>query len=258
MRKAEELSYQGAEAFEVVEGLAAYNLGGFTVVSLGCEVKDIGQALQGVVDLVCEFVRHGSLSDEACPLHEELLLTELADSDGGEVGEDLHDANVALVEGLFAVVREDVDGSACFVGLPGKHESIGDEGGCDSEDVEVARDGAGVLGASALETDAAPAGIVGEYCVIHAGIPASDGDPLVVRIFGAVLLLDADGRAVCAAELDGGLDQDLQDGLGLLDQGVGDAAHALGDYGDVACTHEPRSKCNIRLEVAYFQPGISR
>ncbi len=59
MREAEELPYQGAEAFEVVEGLASYDLGRFAVISLGCEVEDVGQALQGVVVVGCDFVCDG-------------------------------------------------------------------------------------------------------------------------------------------------------------------------------------------------------
>ena len=70
MREAQKFPYQGTEAFEIVEGLASDDLCRFAVISLGCQVEDIGQALQGVVDLVGEFVRHGGLSDEACSFHE--------------------------------------------------------------------------------------------------------------------------------------------------------------------------------------------
>jgi len=92
MRQVEKFFYQGAEAFQIAEGLSSYGLCRFAVMSFGCEVEDVGEALQGVVNLVREFVGHGGFGDEACSLHQELLLAHLADSDGSEVGEDLHDA----------------------------------------------------------------------------------------------------------------------------------------------------------------------
>ena len=242
MRQVKEFSYQGTQALKIVEGLASNFLCRFAVMSFGREIENVGQALQGIVDLVRELVRHGGFGDEACSLHQQLLLTKLPDSDGSEVGEDLHDAEVALVKCLLPTVRQDVDGAPCFVRLPGEHKAIGYEGRRDSEEVEVSLGGADMLGASAFQTYAAAAGIVREDGVEHARILAGNGDPMVVRIFRPILFFKADSRAVGAAELNGGLHQHLQDGLRILDQSVGNAAHSLRDNSDIARAFGSRSK----------------
>ncbi len=79
-----------------------------------------------VVDVVRERVGHGDLGQQARMAQQLLLLTDLADADGGEISENFHDPHVAPIKCRFPLVRQDVEGSASGVGLPGKHEAVGD------------------------------------------------------------------------------------------------------------------------------------
>src|SRR3984957_2553852 len=99
MGQAKEFPYQGAQAFQIAKRLTSDDLCRFTMISLRGQVEDIGQALQRVVNLVREFVRHRRLSNKGRPLHQQLLLTQLPNSHRSEICKNLHDADVALVEG---------------------------------------------------------------------------------------------------------------------------------------------------------------
>lgn len=235
----------------------SYGLCFFPMVSVGGEVEDIGEALQRVVDFVGKVIGHGSLGGGFGAFHKLLLLAHLAHTDGGEVSEDFHDVAVALIEGFFAGVGQDIDGPAHFIGLPGKHEAVGYGFSGHAELVEVALVGADALGTSTLEANAASAGMMRKDGVEQVGILAGDGDPMVIGIFGAVLFFEADGRAVGSAELNGGLHQHLQDSLRILNEGVSDAAHPLGDYCDAARARVPGSKGKVGLDVDNFQPCIT-
>ncbi len=145
---------------------------------------------------------------------------------GGEVGEGLHHAEIFHVEGLGALVGHDEDGALDAFDVPGKEEAVGDGRRLDAEEFEEFGEDANDLRTAALEADAAGAGVAGEHGVEEAGVDASAGDPVVELGVGAIFFDDADGGAVGTAEIDGGVDEFLEDVVWILDEGAGEAANA--------------------------------
>ncbi len=150
---------------------------------------------------------------------------------GGEVGEGLHHAEIFGVEGLGALVGHDEDGALDVFDMPGEEKAVGDGRCFDAEELEEFGKNANDLWAAALETDAAGAGVAGEHGVEEAGVDAGAGDPVVELGVGAIFFDDTDGGAVGTAEIDGGVDEFLEDVVGVLDEGAGEAANA-GDLGE--------------------------
>ena len=175
------------------------------------EEELVGEALQGVVDLVGEVVGHAGGGGDGGLFEELGALAKLEHGHGGEVGEGFHHAEVFGVEGLGAVVGHDEDGALNVVDVPGEEEAVGDGRSFDAEDLEEFWEDANVLRAIALEADAAGAGVAGEHGVEEAGVDAGAGDPVVELGVGAIFFDDADGGAVGTAEVDGGADEFLED-----------------------------------------------
>lgn len=199
----------------------------FAVMSAAGEVEKVGEALQRVVDAVCESVGHVGGRGGSGVLHQSLLLALLAHAHGGKVGEDLHHADVVVVERLGPSVSHDPDGAASLFDLPGEEDAVGDGGGINAHDVEKALGHIEELGPSPLEANAAGAGMAGEGGVQEGRVLACGCGPVVVVLVGLVLLFDADAGAVGTAEVNGGVDEFLKDGVGLIDEGAGEAVHAF-------------------------------
>ena len=252
----EELFDEGGEAVEVGgqfggEGVFAGACG----LLLGKE-ELVGEALQGVVDLVGEVVGHAG-GGRGTGLSEELgALAKLEHGHGGEVGEGFHHAEIFHVEGLGALVGHDEDGALDVVAVPGKEEAVGDGRGLDAEDLEEFGEDANVLWAIAFEADAAGAGVAGEHGVEEAGVDAGAGDPVIELGVGAIFFDDADGSAVGTAEVDGGADEFLEDGFWMLDEGVGEAAEAghLGE--DFAGVDAAGGEGGVVEQVDDFEAGF--
>ena len=130
-REDEKFLHESAEAVKVRGHLLCKLLGVGGNAVFRCQIDEVGEALKRVVDLVGELVGHGCRGGSAGLLHEETLLGLLADGKGGEVGENLHELEVAGVEGLGLSVGEDPDGSMGFAGVPRQEDAVGGGGGFD-------------------------------------------------------------------------------------------------------------------------------
>ena len=73
-----------------------------------------------------------------------------------------------------------------------------------------------MLGMSTLQAQTACTGVARQNCIEKAGVDASGCDPVVELLVAPVFFLDTDSCAVGPTEINCGVNQLLQDGVGFL------------------------------------------
>jgi hypothetical protein len=220
----EELVEETGEAGEVVHGLAGEVFG--LRAALGSEVDGLHDALEGIVDLVGEVIGHGDAGLGGSLMGEQGALTLVPDGDGGEVGEVADELEVVAVEARVGAVGDDPEGAADVSGDPWDEDAVGDGGSVDADLVEILPGHAKELGVAAIEARGAGAEEPWEDGTGEVGVAAGVGDPAELGVVAAAGLFDGDAGSVGAAEVDGDVDELLEDALGLASEDAGQALHA--------------------------------
>src|SRR5580698_8147361 len=133
--------------------------------ALCCEIHNVGETLEGIVDLMGQLVRHSSSGSGGGVLDQGLLLALLPYGHRGKVGERLHHAAVSRVKRLHPFVRHDPDCAASVIDLPWKQEAVGHNRGFDAHEIEEALRYTKELWPLTLQTDTAGAGRAGKACI---------------------------------------------------------------------------------------------
>jgi hypothetical protein len=117
-------------------------------------------------------------------------------------------------------VSHDEDGSAGGAHLAGKEDAVGYERGVNPHDVEETLADPEELRPATLEADAAGAGVARKDRVQESVVLTGRCDPVVEVCVTLLFGFEADAGAVGTAEIDCGVDELLQDRIGVLDEGV--------------------------------------
>ena len=108
-RKFEQPLYQRREPRKVIFQLNRERFFVTNAIALLSQKEHIRQALQRIVDLVGEIVRHRNRSGSTRMFQQLLSLTLLSNSHRSKVSENLHQMKIFAVERLLAAMRDDED-----------------------------------------------------------------------------------------------------------------------------------------------------
>ena len=220
---------------------------------VGGDEDEVGDLLERVIDAFGESVGDGGSGGSRPLAILEALALLVGDAEGGEAAEDLHHVEICLVECLRSAVRQEPDGAAGSGSLPGKQKAVGYGEGQDLVLFEERLIDAKELGAISLKEGRPGGGGAGEQGVEEGFVLAGGCDPLVVGVSTLVGALEADAGAVGTTEIDGGVDQLLEDGVGGFDDGSRQTLHADGLAGGVMGVQLPLRERGEAVKIHNFQ-----
>ncbi len=220
----------------------ASNFASSPFLALGRQVHQVRQALQWIVDLVRQLIRHTGRGRSTGLRHQCLLLPLMSHGHCGKIRKHPHHAAVAAIERLCPFVRHDPDCAARLVRLPRKQQAVRHRRSFDAHQIEKALRHPKQLRTPSLQADPAGAGIAGKHRVQKILIFACCCDPLVEIRLCPLFLLDADTGAVGATQIHRRVHQLLQDRLRPFDERMSQPLQPFHLHRHIADMQAPRRK----------------
>ena len=149
-----------------------------------CQVEDVGQTLQGVVDVMCKLIgkriRCIECRSPANLIQDGLLLLLLSYAHGGKICQQLHRPKIVRIERLCPAMRHDPYRAPDVVNSPRQEDAVGDEGRIDLHGVKKLLEDTEKLGRVPFEANAASARNPGQHRIEEVSVFAGGRDSLVI------------------------------------------------------------------------------